>query len=182
MESNFERAFENTIMIEGGFSNHPKDKGGKTKYGVTNKTYKEAVRRGIVKKRLLGVKGISKQDSKDIYKAMYWDELNLDKVEHFRIAEEIFDTGVNCGIRKAARIVQRALQAEGEQLIRDGIIGPMTLRYINKYCKERPKAFFKLLNALQGAYYVEIVERDPEQVVFLNGWAAKRIDDWGEDE
>ena len=180
-KSNFEKAFENTIMSEKGFSNHPKDRGGKTKFGITNKTYKEAVRKGIIKKRLLGVRGLTLQDSKDIYKVMYWDELNLDKVEHFRIAEEIFDTGVNCGVRKSARIVQRALQAEGEQLIRDGIIGPTTLRYINKYCKERPEAFFKLLNALQGVYYVEIVEKNPEQVAFLNGW-MKRVDDWGKSE
>lgn len=36
--SNFKKAFEKTIIFEGGYSDHPYDPGGKTKYGITEST------------------------------------------------------------------------------------------------------------------------------------------------
>ena len=39
MKSNFERCFQWCLAHEGGFSNHPKDPGGATNKGVTQRVY-----------------------------------------------------------------------------------------------------------------------------------------------
>jgi len=179
-KSNFKKAFANTILLEGGYSNHPKDRGGKTKFGITKKTYLEAVRQGIIKKRFFGVRGISEKDAEIIYKKFYWDVLRLDEVNNFRIAEEMFDTAVNCGTTRVVRMTQRILKVMGEKVKVDGIIGRVSLAAINKCIKEDTEVLFKLLNCLQGVYYLEITERRPSQKVFLDGWVKKRVDDWNE--
>lgn len=38
-DKNFETVMQMVFGSEGGFSNHPKDKGGRTNYGVTQATY-----------------------------------------------------------------------------------------------------------------------------------------------
>ena len=177
----FKKVFKRTLGFEGGVSDHSSDRGGLTNMGVTTVTYNEAVRLGIISHRPEGVLSLSEEETATIYYEMYWKPLNLDHVEDSRIAGEIFDTGINAGVSKSAKIVQRALQALGEDLKRDGVIGSITLAFINKWIEVAPVAFFKLLNALQGAYYVEITENNPTQSVFLEGW-MKRVQFYFEEE
>jgi len=171
----FDEILMRTLGIEGGVSDDPDDRGGLTNFGIVTKTYNAAVELGIIEANENGVRGLSIIEVKAIYYEMYWKPLNLDYVDSVAIAEEIFDTGVNAGISKSAKIVQRALQALGEDLERDGNLGPVTLGLVNKWIKEAPEVFFKLLNALQGAFYVEITENDPSQSKFLKGWINKRV-------
>lgn len=175
----FEEALKRTSEYEGGYSDDPDDKGGQTNLGITHKTYAEAVRRGIVKENPEGVKGLTGRQAKKIYRGLYWDALKLDQVDDPKVAAEIFDTAVNAGVSKSAKIVQRVLQALGEDLKRDGVIGPVTLGAINEWTKKNSKGFFRLLNALQGAFYVEIVENDSTQAKYLLGW-MKRVQDYDE--
>ena len=171
----FDAILMRTLGIEGGVSDDPDDRGGLTNFGITTKTYNAAVELGIIEANENGVRGLSLLEVKAIYYEMYWKPLNLDYVDNVAIAEEIFDTGVNAGISKSAKIVQRALQALGEDLERDGNLGSVTLGLVNKWIKEAPEVFFILLNALQGTFYVEITENDPSQSKFLKGWINKRV-------
>ena len=175
----FERALKRTLGYEGGFSDDPDDKGGPTNFGVTHRTYAEAVRRGIVKELPGGVKDLTARQAKKIYRGIFWEPLKLDEVDDPKIAAEMFDTAVNAGGSKSVKIVQRVLQALGENLKRDGIIGPVTLGAINQWTNKNSKGFFRLLNSLQGAFYVELVENDPIQAKFLLGW-MKRVQDYDE--
>ena len=173
----FEEALKRTLEYEGKFSNDPDDKGGPTNFGITHKTYARAVRMGIIKEVPEGVKGLTLRQARKIYRMLFWGPLRLDEVDDPKVSAEIFDTAVHAGTTKSARIVQRVLQALGEDLVRDGIIGPVTLEAINKWSKKNSEGFFKLLNSLQGAYYVEIVENDSSQMKWLLGW-MKRVQDY----
>lgn len=177
---NFNHAFEHVIKVEGGYSDHAADLGGKTKYGIT-----EAVARAN------GYTGhmldLTIERAKLIYKSQYWDTLHLDKVVPMAplIAEELFDTAVNMGVAKAGEFLQRALSAFNRQgkdypdIKVDGVVGPMTISALHTYLRlrgrEGEEVLHRALNALQGARYVEISEARPANEAFTYGWFLRRV-------
>ncbi len=102
------------------------------------------------------------------------------------VAEELLDTGVNCGTGFAKPLLQRALNLLNNQgkagwsdLSVDGVYGPATLNalknYLNKRGKEGEKVLVRVLNIMQGQRYIEICERNPTQEQFFYGWIANRV-------
>lgn len=176
----FDKALAHTLGIEGGFSDDPADSGGATNFGIT-----EAVARAF------GYTGPMEQLPKrlaiEIYQRNYWDLLNLDDVSHYseRIALEMFDTAVNTGTGFAGTCLQRTLNAcNNEQkdfadLVVDGLIGRATLAALAAFLTKREKAgedvIVETLNALQGAFYVGLVERRPKDEKFFFGWVFQRV-------
>ena len=94
------------IEREGGYVNHPADKGGPTCFGIT-----EAVARAH------GYAGamaeLPQEEAAAIYRRLYWLRPRFDQVEARapRVASELFDTGVNMGPAVAVTFLQRALTA-----------------------------------------------------------------------
>lgn len=175
MMANFNHAIEKTLKLEGGYANDSNDAGGETNYGIT-----EAVARSY------GYSGEMKDldlvTAKGIYKTRYWDKLKLDEIESQPIAEKLFDVGVNCGVSKAASIVQRALnmlnryQKDWENVKIDGRIGPVTARTINKAAERRAGNILKAVNIFQGSHYVKLAENpNRKDALFINGWLKNRI-------
>ena len=160
----FAKAFENLISIEGGYVNDKFDRGGETKFGICKQCYPN-----------LDIKNLTLENAKRIYRRDYWDRLKLNDIKNQAVAEEIFDTGVNCGSRTAARFLQEALNilngSGGKPLVVDGIIGSKTIRACNQY--RYPKALLKAMNGLQFVHYLEIIKRDPEQERFFRGWLTR---------
>ena len=168
------------IGIEGGYVDHPNDPGGRTNYGIT-----EAVARAH------GYDGsmdeLTAPMARYIYQKGYWDKLRLDDVHALdvNVAYEVFDTAVNMGIGTAGKLLQRALNAlnNAEKLYKDiavdGAVGPATIAALKAYL-DIPKGYIrpnliKALNCLQGARYIEIVEKREASEVFLAGWLAQRV-------
>lgn len=111
---NFDQAFTTLLKHEGGFSDHPADPGGKTRFGITEAVAREAGYRGDMRELPIDL-------AKRIYKERYWDAVRADELpEAIRYA--VFDAAVNSGPRQAIRWLQRAVGAKD-----DGIIGPKTL-------------------------------------------------------
>lgn len=176
----FEDCFRELVLIEGGYSDHPSDRGGRTMYGIT-----EAVARAH------GYTGpMSEMDlptARAIYRAAYWDSLSLDAVAQHgsSIAAELFDTGVNMGILVAGRFLQTALNALNRQgadypdLDVDGRVGPATVAALGAYVRARGQAgrvvLLRALNCLQGARYLAIAATDPTQEFFVYGWLKNRV-------
>lgn len=112
------------------------------------------------------------------YKSEFWDKMKLDNVNDQRIANELFDTGVNAGVGFAGKSLQRVLNVANKQgqyypdLKVDGNVGNFTITALNKH--PMPDNILKGLNALQGAKYIEICEANDKQEVFFNGW-MKRV-------
>jgi lysozyme family protein len=169
------------IEREGGFVSHPADRGGPTRYGIT-----EAVARAH------GYAGAMNQLPRDeaaaIYRRLYWLRPRFDQVAERapRVAAELFDTGANMGPAVAATFLQRALTAlnrggkDFPDLVPDGRIGPATLAALDSFLEARGNrggetVMLRALEALQGERYLRLAEKRPANETFLYGWLANRI-------
>lgn len=172
------------IRIEGGYVNHPSDKGGPTKYGITEKV-----------QRKNGYKGDMEELPRDfqygIYQRDYWDVNKLTEIEKHsqKVQEEVQDTGVNMGVRVAQKFLQEALNALNQQeslypdIVQDGLIGTKTLSalkdYFNtgtKYRQENQElVLLRVLNSLQGQRYVQIQKDREKNEDFVFGWFLNRV-------
>lgn len=161
---NFDEAFKLTIGLEGGYSNDPDDPGGETRYGVTKRDFPQE-----------DIKNLTLERAKEIYKQFYWDKMGLDLIEDVDIACEIFDTGLNGGIRTAVKIAQRTVNALGYNISVDGYMGEVTAAALNTLTKKDKNAVYVTLNCLQGARYVELTERKPQFKKFFRGWVNHRV-------
>jgi len=166
MTTNFKIAFKEIIGVEGGYVNNPNDKGGETKYGISKRAYPN-----------LDIKNLTLKKAEEIYYNDYWLALKLDYVKDLKVSLELFDTGVNMGVKTASKMFQEALnllnrnERNFPDLIVDGNIGVKT---ISAYDKVDKAILLKVLNGLQFSRYVDIVTRNPKQEEFFNGW-MKRV-------
>ena len=72
MKHNFARSLALVLRHEGGYSNHPADKGGPTMKGVTLATY-----RAFVKKNgtVADLKKITVEELQTVYRQEYWNKV-----------------------------------------------------------------------------------------------------------
>ena len=173
MINNFDYAFEETLGLEGGYSDDPDDRGGVTNYGITQATLEDVLRRFVIS-GITHVSQLTPVLAKAIYKTDYWNKIQLYQVNNVYVAAEIFDTAVNMGRKAAIIIVQKALNYLGENLIEDGIIGPRTIKALNRWAKKDERALLVTLNGFQFKRYVEIVKNKASQQKFGRGW-TKRV-------
>ena len=166
---------------EGGYVNHPADRGGATCFGITEAVARAHGYRGAMR-------GLPRQDAVEIYRRLYWLRPRFDAVamRSGRIAAELFDTGVNMGPAVAVTFLQRALTAlnrngkDFADLVPDGRIGPRTLAALDAFLDVRgakggQTVLLRALEALQGERYLRLAERRPANEAFLYGWLANRI-------
>jgi lysozyme family protein len=176
----FDQAFQHTVGLEGGYVNNPDDKGGETKYGITVAVAREFGYKG-------SMKDLPLDTAKAIYKKNYWDKLKLDDVSAVsaKVAAEMFDTSVNCGISIAAKFLQRSLnvlnmkQSHWTDITTDGIMGNKTVTALKSFFQKRSQAelvMLRCLNGLQVARYMEITEARENNETFFYGWILNRVD------
>ena len=114
----FDTAFHELMGHEGGYVDHPKDPGGATRWGVTERVARANGYTGHMR-------DFPVEQAKAIYRRSYWDAVRADDLpEGVRYA--VFDAAVNSGTTQAAKWLQRAVGASD-----DGVIGPQTLRLVN---------------------------------------------------
>lgn len=119
MKASFARSLKATLAWEGGYANHPKDPGGATMKGVTQRVY-DAWRKGKGQKPR-SVKQLEQAELEAIYKLQYWDAIEGDKLP-LGLDMAVFDYAVNSGPSRAARSLQQVI---GERT--DAHIGVSTL-------------------------------------------------------
>ena len=181
----FDKAFEITLGHEGKYANDPRDSGGETMWGITVAVARKHGYTGPMRLMPLSV-------AKGIYREDYWNRVRLEDVDELapRVAEEVFDTGVNCGTKRAVVFLQQCLNALNNQgklypdIQADGIIGPATLRALKDYMRirklEGELVLLRMLNAMQGAFYIELAARRQKDEAFIYGWFRTRISIAGE--
>ncbi len=179
---NIDGLLDGLLAREGGYADHPADKGGPTNWGITQATARSAGFMGQMR-------DLPKSLARDIYRKRYWLDPGFDRVCGLAppIAAELFDTGVNMGPMVATAILQRALNAlnrngrDWPDIAVDRRIGGATLAAIEALIAARGNAGVRVLvramNALQGARYVELTEQRPANEAFAFGWLDKRVGD-----
>lgn len=118
MQANFQRSLIHVLKYEGGYSDHPSDPGGATKYGITHAVLAQHRGTSVTK---ADVRALTHEEAGEIYRGRYWDKARCGALPA-GLDLAVFDCAVNQGIGRAARLLQEALKVTA-----DGAIGPATL-------------------------------------------------------
>jgi lysozyme family protein len=116
--STYDDALRRLLQHEGGYTNHPSDPGGPTNFGITIHDYRRTLKPDAT---AADVKAMQLDEARAIYRAKYWDALACDSLPA-GVDYAVFDYGVNSGIGRAARVLQRLAGVDD-----DGRVGPATL-------------------------------------------------------
>jgi lysozyme family protein len=160
----FELFADKLLTIEGGYVDHPNDKGGPTKYGVILSTWRQYGHDkdgdGDIDKE--DIKRLEKSDAYFIAKTVFWDSFKADQIMNQTVADFIVDWGYNSGTKTAAKQVQRVLK-----VVVDGAFGPKTVEAINS---ANPRELLEKLKEARRIFIDGIVASKPDQKVFYKGW------------
>lgn len=157
---------------EGGWANHPADKGGKTNRGVILATWNYYAPKYGWQSGEQGLRNMSEQQWRIIIKE-FWNLAKGDTINDQVIAEKVFEITWGSGPGNAGIVLQRALNRIGKPVKIDGGIGPQTLKATNE---ADPKALFNALHLEHEIFLRNIVKNDPTQAVFLDGWINRIYD------
>lgn len=164
------------FAVEGGFVNDPKDPGGATNHGITEKVARDHGYQGPMQQ-------LSKEVAVDIYSQDYINEPGFNRVIAISpaVGHKLVDAGVNAGVGRASRWFQEALNQlnRGGQdypmLTVDGQLGPRTLAAYQALERKRGRAkacemVLKLVDVQQGAHYMRL-----GMPTFVVGWVDHRL-------
>jgi lysozyme family protein len=140
-------------------TNDPADKGGRTQYGISEKSFPKAWEDGKV----------TEQEARDIYLNTFVIGPGFSRIpaSHSKVQTILIDWGVNSGPAIAIQHLQRLLM-----LPVDGVCGPGTLGALSaadpsllaaKLVRERVKMIGR------------VVQKNPSQLKFLGGWLDRAL-------
>ena len=160
VEAIYQDAMAFMLQWEGGYVNHPNDRGGATNRGVIQRNY-DAYRRseGLPTR---SVRYIETGEVKEIYRTRYWEasKANILAERSREVAIVHFDWAVNSGVSRAMRTLQECLRTTP-----DGVWGANTEA---AWKSSNPS---EILNCyLQRREQLYRLWGRGSQLVFLNGW------------
>lgn len=150
------------LKREGGFVDHPNDKGGPTNFGITKITLEAWRGHSVSDSELLA---LSEVEARDIYRKLYVEQPGFAQITNANMRGLVVDSGVNHGPKRAVRMLQHALGVD-----EDGEFGDKTL---NALTLADPRRLFVRFCAERVRYYGRIISHDATQHVFALGWANR---------
>lgn len=136
-----------------GFVDIKGDRGGVTKYGIAQNSHPD-----------IDVAALDLSGAQDIYYREYWLAGVCPKLTP-AVAIIHFDGCVNHGSGRARKFLQRSVGA-----VEDGAIGNKTLAAVASTPEEK---IINSLSQIRTQFYRDIVNNDPSQSKFLNGWLTR---------
>lgn len=124
--TNFDHVLARTLVYEGGKVDDKRDPGGRTAYGITQRTFSNWLK--AMGRAVRDVYTITKDEIRAIYKKLYWDAIHGDDLPA-GIDMVMFDAAVNSGVAQAVKWTQRALGTDYRGMV-DGIMGLGTLNAV----------------------------------------------------
>lgn len=189
--ADFNLAYLRTNAYEGErLSQHWADRGGETYAGISrvmhprwpgwpiiDRVVRHHVPFNAAERAALGEK------HKAFFYVEFWSRINGDRHPHQDVANEVYDTAVNCGWQRANEWLQQALNVCNQRGERwpdikvDGIVGSVTLSTLSRAVSEPAMRWFLLqvLETYQRWHYVSLAASDPTQEENLRGWFRQRI-------
>ena len=121
---NFTSAVQIVLRHEGGFVDHPRDPGGATNYGITERVARQHGYTGDMRELPL-------ETAHQIYRMSYWVPIRADDLPD-ALRLPVFDAAVNSGVRRAVQWLQELVRTT-----QDGVLGPITLAAVRRHEPER---------------------------------------------
>lgn len=151
--ADFNKAIPKLLVKEGGakYTEIPGDKGGATKYGISQRAYPQE-----------DIKGLTEERARELYLRDYWDKCTCGEFESQEIAETLFESAVNMGPITAVQIAQFVAGVNP-----DGKIGAVTRKAIAEMGVANFICQYKLAII---ARYAHQCNKDRTQTKFLLGW------------
>ena len=148
----FDDIIEKVLEHEGGLVDDPKDAGGLTNMGISQRAYPDE-----------DIRGLTVERAKELYKRDYWDRYRTGDLPN-RLRHIYVDMCINMGGGRAIKILQEACNSKNATKIDiDGGIGPATIKAASSVEPFR-------LRAYRVMFYAELVMKKPEQERFWVGW------------
>lgn len=169
-----------TFKIEGGYSNNPGDPGGETNHGVTVAIARAAGYTGAMK-------DLTVQQATEILTDLFYIDPQFDKLALIddKLADQMFDLGVNLGPQAAGKFIQRALNVldqngkYGASLNVDGVLGTMSRTRLTQFYADRGADGRTVLHGMVLAQasvsYITLAEATPSKEQFEFGWQLARV-------
>lgn len=166
--SDIEKMITAVIRREGGYVNHPADRGGPTNYGISHNALSHHLGRSASQS---DVEQLDQAVAREIYRQTYYLAPGLDQLPEL-IQEFAFDSAVNHGPKQAVLFVQRSCNLLGAKppLREDGLMGDNTRRAAKTAAQRFSARLVRTLLAERRNFYFKLVEAKPSQQVFLKGW------------
>ena len=167
MDNNIRSELSEILKREGWptYTDHPDDRGGPTKGGITLITLRSW--RG---QTLLGEKSLKELKHSEAISILYkrYVECNgIDKLPNNPLKYQVIDNAVLSGPYLSVIDLQRTVGSSD-----DGIIGPQTLESIDKYGDESASRHLAVERSLRLARFVK---SHPDQLIFLVGWLRRSL-------
>jgi lysozyme family protein len=153
------------LQREGGYVDHAADKGGATKYGVTQATLAEWLGRPVTTD---DVKRLTEQEAREIYREEYITRPGFLGIESEAVRTLAVDCAVNHGVKRAVQLLQ-----EAAHVFTDGVFGPNTRDAVNRMTAA---VLYRRLCAARVRLYGQIITKNPSQSAFAAGWANRVAD------
>lgn len=165
-EEVFSVALAFTLEAEGGYARESGDPGGETKYGVSRRAFPG-----------LDIASLTRAEAARIYREHYWSGPEMDRLPA-PLAVAVFDAGVNTGVRRAIRMLQKSLNAirpESPPLAADGIIGPLTLEAAGRLSGLELRLACQEFLLARAAFYTRLAAFEARRT-FLRGWLRRVVE------
>jgi lysozyme family protein len=168
----FQRCLAMILRHEGGFVDHPADRGGPTNRGVTQETFNKFLRAqspdlSDADLSEHSVRDITDEQIAEIYYQGYWRPARCVDLANEALAAVVFDAAVNHGPRQALRLCQQGAGMSAFDC--DGLWGPQTRGRVAAASADTVGLIDGMLLARER-FYRQIVQDDPSQGAFLRGW------------
>ncbi|MDK4535938.1 glycoside hydrolase family 108 protein [Kingella kingae] len=156
MVDRFLTFIERVLGHEGGYSNHPRDKGGETNWGITITTARANGYTGSMRM-------MAREQAIEIYRKAFWERYQCDKLPS-ALAFQYFDACVNHGASHAAKFLQRACGVAA-----DGMVGEQTLTAV---ARQSDRDLTLKFHAERTRFYTQLSTFD----TFGKGWMRRQAD------
>ena len=157
MQENWDNCFNMVLQHEGGYVNDPRDPGGRTNLGVTQRAWEAYWNRSSSEEEM---RKLTPNIVKPFYKAMYWDKIRGDDLPA-GVDYAAYDLAVNSGVGRASKYLQQIAGVTA-----DGVIAPKSLEAI-KACD--PEQTVQALCDMR----LDFLKRLPTFETFGKGWSRR---------
>lgn len=167
------------IRYEGGpkVTNHPADRGGVTKYGITQGSWVAYCNRMRFPTSRRDVTKITADDAVAFYRNLFTNSCSLPFLPTPGLQHFVFDCVVHHGAKRAGSLLQRAVNdvlrayhSKLPPLVVDGNVGEKTLAAVEMVVKSNRSMLMEMLRLNRVNLIKRIIEQRPDQRVFYKGW------------